>query len=103
MTDDEIIASVKEAKEALTKCLNLIQPVSDELASRASKLLGREFDGQIGCYDEDLTLICSHNTGKWPVAKNRKEKNQDYDIKEELEQKVERLFEGTGFSYRILG
>ena len=101
MTDQEIIVALKAATEIQKQFRDLVKPVAEELAKRASKEIKRDYDGQIGCYDMGNNVICSHNNGTWP-PRNKKEKHDKID---DIEERINKLFRDNnlGFYYQVMG
>lgn len=101
MTDKEIIASLRAAKELKKQYRELVKPVAEELAKRANEELGTtKYEGEIGCYDAGDDVICSHNNGPW-----NKESKDISEKKYDIEEKMRELFleHQINMHYRIIG
>ena len=65
MTDDEIIAKLKEGQDLLSKYKEVVAPVAEELAKRKSLFVfGKEggYSGDLGCFESGPNVICLHIT-----------------------------------------
>lgn len=71
MTDDEIIAKLKEADALLAKYREIVGPVADELAKKKSIFVfGKEggYSGDLGCFEAGPNVICLHITPEFRGA-----------------------------------
>ena len=63
MTDDEIIAALKEADALLTKYREMVAPIAAELAKQKSLFVFSKeggYRGELGCYESGPNVICLH-------------------------------------------